>query len=124
MEREGFSYRRTTTKKRKNLSASDSIEAITQFLLDTRVFQLTAPKISPKQVFNRDQVPMALADSYSQTIDEKNKEVIWDATYDASDVKRFCTLNLTIPMEVSDDLSNLVRPHLVFKATRFVRGED
>ena len=27
-------------------------------------------------------------------------------------------------MEVSEDLSNLVRPHLVFKATRFARGED
>ena len=76
MEREGSSSRRTTTKKRENLSASDSIEAITQFLLGTREFQLTSPKISPKQVFNRDQVPMALADSYSQTIDEKNKEVI------------------------------------------------
>ena len=31
MEMEGFSYRRTTTKKRKNLAASDSIEAITKF---------------------------------------------------------------------------------------------
>ena len=76
MQREGFSYRRTTTKKRKNLSASESIKAISQFLLDTRVFQLTALEISPMQVFNRDQVPMALADSYSKTIDEKNKEVI------------------------------------------------
>ena len=27
-------------------------------------------------------------------------------------------------MVVEDDLSNMVRPHLVFKATRFVRGED
>ena len=27
-------------------------------------------------------------------------------------------------MKVKDDLSNLVRPHLVFRATRFVRGGD
>ena len=27
-------------------------------------------------------------------------------------------------MSVDGDLENLVRPHLVFKATRFVRGED
>ena len=27
-------------------------------------------------------------------------------------------------MEVTDDLRNLVRPHFVFKATNFVRGED
>ena len=27
-------------------------------------------------------------------------------------------------MSVEADLDNLVRPHLVFKATRFVTGED
>ena len=84
------------------------------------------PGITYERVFNRDQVPIALASSYSTTIDEKNKEVIWDSTYDSGDVKRFCTLNLTIPMLVSPDLNNhnLIRPHLVFKATKFVRGED
>ena len=50
--------------------------------------------------------------------------MIWDATFDSGDTKRFCTLNLTITMEVSDDFSNLVRPHIVFKVTKFVRGED
>ena len=40
------------------------------------------------------------------------------------DVKRFCSLNLTIPMEVKDDLSNVVRPHIIFRATKFTRGED
>ena len=76
MEREGFSYRWTTTKKRKIFAASDTIEAITKFFLDTRVFQLSVPGLSSKQVFNRDQVPMALADSYSTTKDDKNKDVI------------------------------------------------
>ena len=46
MERERFSYRRTTTKKKKNLSAEDSLAAISKFLLDTRVFQLGVPKIT------------------------------------------------------------------------------
>ena len=76
MEREGFSHRRTTTKKRKNLSSEDTVGALTKFQLDTRVFQLTATSVKPTNVFNRDQVPMALADSYSTTIDEKNKSVI------------------------------------------------
>ena len=124
MERERFSFRRTTTKKKKNLSAEDSLAAISNFLLDTRVFQLGVPNITPLCVFNRDQVPIALSSSCALTIDVKNKDVIWDATFDAEDTKRFCTLNLTITMEVSDDLSNLVRPHLVFKATKFTRGED
>ena len=124
MKRERFSYRRTTTKKRKNLSASESIQAITNFFLDTRVYQLTVPDLPLTRVYNRNQVPMALAAKYASTIDDKNKDVIWDSTYDSSDVKRFCTLNLTIPMEVQEDLGNIIKPHLVFKATRFVRGQD
>ena len=124
MERQGFSHRRITTKKKKNLSASESIEAITKFQLDTRVFQQTVPSLPETRVFNRDQVPMALAGSYASSIDDKNKDIIQDTTYDSSDVKRFCTLNLTTPTKVEDDLSKLVRPHLVFRATRFVRGED
>ena len=124
MKRERFSYRRTTTKKRKNLSASESIQAITNFFLDTRVYQQTVPDLPLTRVYNRDQVPMALAAQYATTIEDKNKDVIWDSTYDSSDVKRFCTLNLTIPMEVQENLGNIMKPHLVFKATRFVRGED
>ena len=124
MQREGFSHRRTTTKKKKNMSSKETVASITRFFLDTRVFHLRHPEIMPCHVYNRDQVPMALASSYATTIDDTNKDVIWDSTFDASDTKRFCTLNLTIPMEVSDDRSNLIRPHLVFKATKYYRGED
>ena len=76
MARERFTYRRTTTKKRKNLNADETFSAITEFFLDTRLFQRSAPQIQPVHVFNRDQVPMALAASYSTTIDVKNREVI------------------------------------------------
>ena len=76
MAREGFSHRRTTTRKKKNLTESECIAAVSKFHLDTRVFQLSVSDIPETQVFNRDQVPMALADSYSSTIDEKNKDVI------------------------------------------------
>ena len=57
-------------------TSEDDIAALTKFQLDTRVFQLTTTGVKPTNVFNRDQVPMALADSYSTTIDEKNKSVI------------------------------------------------
>ena len=124
MQRERFSFKRTTTKKKMNLNATESIAAIKYFFLETRIFQQAFPNITPLGVFNRDQVPMALASSCATTIDDKNNDVIWDATFDSDDIKRFCSLNLTITMEVSADLSNLVRPHLVFKATKFVRGED
>lgn len=76
MQRQGFSHRRTTTKKKKNLSAEESVQAITKFFLDTRVFQRSLPDVQETHVYNRDQVPMALASSYSSTIDEKNKDVI------------------------------------------------
>ena len=76
MERERFSFRRTTTKKKKNLSSEESIAAITKFFLDTRVLQLTHPEVHPRNVYNRDQVPMALAGSYSTTIDDRNRDVI------------------------------------------------
>ena len=123
MARYGFSHRCTTTKKKKNLSADEARAVITRFLLDTRVFQRKVPEVRETMVFNRDQVPVAMAASYSTTIDDKSNDVIWDATFDSEDVKRFCTLNLTIPMNVEDDLKNLVRPHLVLKATNFTRGK-
>ena len=51
---------------------------------------------------------MALASSYSTTIDDKNKDAIYDATFDAGDTKPFCTLNLIIPMETAAAGSNLI----------------
>ena len=76
MKREGFSYRRTTTKTKKSLTATATIETITDFLLNTRVFQLSTPNLPEIQVYHRDQVPMALAAQYASTIDDTNKEVI------------------------------------------------
>ena len=76
MSRYNFSYRRTTTKKKKNLSSRDTVAVITKFLLDTRVFQLTVQDIPSTRVYNRDQIPIALAALYSKTIDDTNKEVI------------------------------------------------
>ena len=76
MERHRFSHRRTTTRKKKNLSNEEATAAITKFFLETRLYQLSVPNIQYTQVYNRDQVPMALASSYSTTIDDKKKDVI------------------------------------------------
>ena len=64
------------TKKKKNMNSEETVAVLTSFFLNTRVFQLRNPEITPTHVFNRDQVPMALAASYAKTIDEKNKDVI------------------------------------------------
>ena len=82
------------------------------------------PNLPEIRVHNLDLVPMALAAQYASTIDDKNMEVIWDSMYNSAEVKRFCALNLTIPMAVEKVLGDLVKPHVVFKATKFVRGED
>ena len=76
MSREGFSHRRTTTKKKKNMSLEETVKVITQFFLDTRVFHLRNPDVTSTAVFNRDEVPMSLAASVASTIDDKNKDVI------------------------------------------------
>jgi hypothetical protein len=75
----------------------------------------------PYAVYNRDQVPIALA---KQTCTTLGAEVVWDVTRDESDMKRFCTLNLTIPMRGMPNGENFPRPHLVFKGSKFCRGED
>ena len=88
------------------------IEVIKQFHIETRIFQLESMNdpeyglTSPQAVFNRDQVPIELRSSACQTIDEKGKDVIWDGVGGESDDKRFCTLNLWIPMEPREDGKN------------------
>ena len=66
MEREGFSYKRTTTKKKKNLSAKDSIPATSKFFLDTRVFQRQFPDIS-QELFSRYQSALVIYPTSSKS---------------------------------------------------------
>ena len=49
---------------------------------------------------------------------------IYDGLHKGSDMKRFCTLNLMIPMEAKIDGSNIPKPHLIFHASSFKPGED
>ena len=76
MARENFAYRKTTTKKRKNLSSEVTRADLTEFFLDTRVFQLQASNTKSVSVLKRDQVPMALASSYAKTTEDKNRDVV------------------------------------------------
>jgi hypothetical protein len=129
-KRENFSFRHVTSRnvlKRKILAVVDTIA---DWHVATRAHQADAKTDSmwgrtpPTGVFNHDQVPIALASDHSRTIDTVGKEVIFDSTTNDSETKRFCSLNLFIPMELLPDLSNLPKPHLVFKATEFCEGKD
>lgn len=68
----------------------------------------------PRVVYNHDQVPLQLASSASFSVDDTGADVVWDSITKSSDCKRFATLNLTIPMDVAADKSNLPKPHLIF----------
>lgn len=102
-------------------------EHVREFHLDTRSFQMSKPidptyGIAPPQgVWNHDQVPIAMCSSEAKTVDERGNLTILNSL--DMDNKRFCTLNLAIPMEVRPDHSNLPKPHLVFRGT-FKGGED
>ena len=130
MKRNNFSIRvvTSTNKAKKNIKAV--ISTIAEWHVRNRVHQGQVMndqiwgRAHPTGVFNHDQVPIALATERSRTIDDTGKDVIWDVTQDDADSKRFATLNLTIPMEVLADQSNVPKAHIIFKASQFCRGED
>jgi hypothetical protein len=127
--RNGFAVRRVTNSNAKR-SKKDVVHEVMEFHLDTRALQSSESNdvkygyAPPYAVFNRDQVPIALASSYARTVDDVGREVILDSSKSDSDEKRFCTLDLHIPMQVLPDRSNVRKPHLIFRATAFCKGED
>ena len=41
-----------------------------------------------------------------------------------NDKKQFCTLNLTVPMELREDRKNFPKVHIVFKSSNFQTADD
>ena len=64
------------------------------------------------------QVPLELAPKFQRTVARKGCEFVPDDIGRAEDVKRFATLNLTIPMHVAADGGNLPVPHIIFAAKK------
>ena len=130
LKRFNWTLRTITNKKNWKLEKELGMKLVQDFHVDTRAFQLTNMKglvfgiASPRNVFNLDQVPINLAQSSNQTINEKGAREVYDGVSKASDVKRFCTLNLMIPMEVNEDSSNIPKPHIIFSASGYKVGDD
>ena len=87
--------------------------------LNDPVYGLT----SPDYVFSHDQVPIELCQKHDKTIDSKGVQEVYDATSKSSDTKRFCTLNLFVPMTLRPDMANLPNPHDVFSG-KFQTGDE
>ena len=94
-----------------------------EFHTDCRAFQLSAMNdtsyglTSPEYVYSHDQVPLELADSNKKTLDVRGVDEVYNAVSSDADMKRFCTLNLFVPMKTRDDGKNVSVPHLVFRGT-------
>ena len=74
--------------------------------------------------FNKYQVPIALSQTYTITVDNIVEAYVYDAIGNENEFRRFCTLDLVIPMKVEEDLSNLPKPDVVFSATNFMTADD
>ena len=100
------------------------------FHLETRTFKISkindpvwgvAPSLC---VFNKDQVLIALLPTYVSNVDNTGEEYVCNAVENENDFCRLCTLDLVIPMDVEEDLSNLPNPGVVFIAKTFMTADD
>lgn len=130
MTRFALSRRKMTHRSKVNPNSDTNLKTIAAFHMDTRILQRSASNdplyglAPPWAVFNRDQVPIELLGESATTIDNRGARHVWVGVGDEADAKRFCSLDLMIPMEVLADLSNLPKPHIVFRASAFKAGSD
>ena len=122
-KRHGFSFRTAGTNMNKKGATPKMMNDIQEFHTDCRAFQLSAMNdtsyglTSPEYVYSHDQVPLELADSNKKTLDVRGVDEVYNAVSSDADMKRFCTLNLFVPMKTRDDGKNVSVPHLVFRGT-------
>lgn len=132
--RNGFSLRRVTGRNKNMLNKEEIMNVVRDFHLDMRAFQLSEMNdpvwgfANPAAVCNRDEVPIEIA-SLGSTVDDIGVNVVLDTVGKDSDLKRFCTAALTLPMRAIRDPDdptrwlNLHPLHCIF-SNQFCRGED
>ena len=97
------------------------MNGIREYHLNSRVFQLSQMNdpvyglTSSDGAFSHDQVPIEISDKNEKTIETTGVDEVYDAVGKGADVKRFCTLNLIIPMTPRADGKNHPKLHVVFK---------
>lgn len=129
-QRHKFSRRLISKRKNNKTDKTNWEPKSNMFHLETRAFQMSKVNdqvwgiAPPEYVFNKDQVPIALSPTYASTVDSVGADCVYDAVGNENDFRRFCTLDLVIPMKVTDDLSNLPKPGVVFSASKFMTAEE
>ena len=130
-KRNSFSVRKVNSKKSilQKASIEESVATITNFHLNTRAFQISKFDdpvygfTSLEATFNRDEVPLALADKNEYTIDNKGLSEILDTTGGEKDCYRSASLCITVPGKIDVDGSNFPKWMIIFRGS-FCDGDD
>jgi len=129
--RHNFSLRKTYARNA-SIRKFESVEKVlSDFHLRTRILQESKSSdekfgyCRPEGVFTHEEIPLQLASKSAFSVDETGADIVWDSVNKDSDIKRFCTLDLIVPMKALSDKSNLPKPHIIFSCeTGFKRGCD
>ena len=65
-----------------------------------------------------------VANASEHTIDNTWIDKVYDYVMNPNDEKRFCTLDLTVPMDLRKDRKNFPKAQIVFKASNFQTAYD
>ena len=65
-----------------------------------------------------------MANSNEITIDTTGVDEVYHSVSNDSDKKRFGTLNLTVTMKLCPDGKSNLKPHIVFKASKFQPADE
>ena len=69
-------------------------------------------------------MPLNVANASEHTIDTTGIEEVYDSFMNPNDEKRFCTLNLTVPMELHEYWKNFPKAHIVFRLSNFQTDDE
>ena len=64
-------------------------------------------------------MPINVANASEHTIDTTGIDEVYDSVMNPNNERRFCTLNLTVPMELRKDRKKFPKAHIDFKASNF-----
>ena len=130
LERHNYTFRKVTNRRNWNAEKGHATDLVRDFHIDTRAFQLQEINddvyglTHPTNVYNLDQVPIVLLPSSTTTVEARGAKEVYDGIGKGCDMKRFCTLNLIVPMRTKDDFSNVPQAHIIFAASEFKPGEE
>ena len=69
-------------------------------------------------------MPLIVSKASEHTIETTGIDKVYNSVMNPNDEKRFCDLNLTVPMELREERKNFPKVHIVFKASHFQTADE